>query len=50
MAKRQLTSLGFTFEAQIGYSRAMVVGDWVLVSSTTGFDDTTRSISDHLIE
>jgi enamine deaminase RidA (YjgF/YER057c/UK114 family) len=24
------------FEAQIGYSRAVVVDDWVLVSGTTG--------------
>ncbi|KFH43693.1 RutC family protein-like protein [Hapsidospora chrysogenum ATCC 11550] len=29
-------SSGSAFEAQIGYSRAVVVDDWVLVSGTTG--------------
>ncbi|MBS0198323.1 MAG: RidA family protein [Planctomycetes bacterium] len=36
--ERQLISSGSTFEATIGYSRALVVGDWVFVSGTTGFD------------
>jgi len=47
---RQLISSGSTFEAQIGYSRAVVAGDWVFVSGTTGFDYTSMSISDSLIE
>ncbi|KAL6862790.1 hypothetical protein ACO1O0_003028 [Amphichorda felina] len=29
-------SSGSAFEAQIGYSRAVVVDDWVMVSGTTG--------------
>ena len=29
---RQLISSGSTFEAHIGYSRAVVAGDWVFVS------------------
>ncbi len=42
---RRLISSGSTFEAEIGYSRAVVQGDWVFVSGTTGFDYTTMSIS-----
>ena len=48
--KRQLISSGSTFEAQIGYSRAVVVGDWVFVSGTTGFDYATMSISDSVVD
>ena len=47
---RTLISSGSSFEAQIGYSRAVVVGDWVYVSGTTGFDYTNMSISDDLVE
>ena len=47
---RQHISSGSTFEAQIGYSRAVVAGDWVFVSGTTGFDYATMSISDSLLE
>jgi enamine deaminase RidA (YjgF/YER057c/UK114 family) len=47
---RKLISSGSAFEAQIGYSRAVVAGDWVFVSGTTGFDYSTMSISDSLIE
>ena len=43
---RRLISSGSTFEAQIGYSRAVVQGDWVFVSGTTGFDYATMTISD----
>ena len=45
---RRLISSGSPFEAQIGYSRAVVTGDWVFVSGTTGFDYATMSISDSL--
>ena len=48
--QRKLISSGSTFEALIGYSRAVVAGDWVFVSGTTGFDYSTMSISDHLLE
>jgi enamine deaminase RidA (YjgF/YER057c/UK114 family) len=47
---RKLISSGSTFEAQIGYSRAVVAGDWVFVSGTTGFDYSTMSIADGLLE
>ena len=43
--KRTLISSGSPFEAQIGYSRAVAVGDWVFVSGTTGFDYSTMKIS-----
>ena len=42
---RQLISSGSTSKQEIGYSRAVVDGDWVFVSGTTGFDYTTMSIS-----
>jgi enamine deaminase RidA (YjgF/YER057c/UK114 family) len=42
---RTLISSGSTFEQQIGYSRAVVQGDWVFVSGTTGFDYTTMAIA-----
>jgi enamine deaminase RidA (YjgF/YER057c/UK114 family) len=47
---RRLISSGSTFEEQIGYSRAVVAGDWVFVSGTTDFDYTTMSISDSLLQ
>lgn len=43
---RRLISSGSKFEAEIGYSRAVVQGDWVFVSGTTGFDYATMTISD----
>jgi enamine deaminase RidA (YjgF/YER057c/UK114 family) len=48
--ERRLISSGSTFEEQIGYSRAVVAGDWVFVSGTTGFDYATMSIADSLAE
>ena len=47
--KRQWITSGSTYEAQIGYSRAVVAGDWVFVSGTTGFDDATMTISDDVV-
>ena len=47
---RRLISSGSTFEEQIGYSRAVVVGDWVFVSGTTGFDYCTMYIADDLLQ
>jgi enamine deaminase RidA (YjgF/YER057c/UK114 family) len=41
---RRLISSGSTFEHDIGYSRAVVDGDWVFVSGTTGFDYATMTI------
>lgn len=47
---RRLISSGSTFEHEIGYSRAVVVGDWVFVSGTTGFDYARMSIAEGLVE
>ena len=47
---RQLISSGSTFEAEIGYSRAVVDGEWVFVSGTTGFDYSTMSIPPGLVD
>jgi len=48
MAKRLISS-GSTFEAEIGYSRAVVDGDWIFVSGTTGFDYATMTIADDVL-
>ncbi|MES2101420.1 MAG: RidA family protein [Pseudomonadota bacterium] len=47
---RQLISSGSRFEDEIGYSRAVVDGDWVFVSGTTGFDYASMTIADDLVE
>ncbi|AZQ35530.1 RidA family protein [Streptomyces cyaneochromogenes] len=41
---------GSTFEEQIGYARAVVDGDWVHVSGTTGFDYAAMTISEDVVE
>ena len=46
---RRLISSGSVFEAQIGYSRAVVADGWVFVSGTTGFDYVTMQISDDVV-
>jgi enamine deaminase RidA (YjgF/YER057c/UK114 family) len=46
---RKLISSGSTFEADIGYSRAVVDGDWIFVSGTTGFDYATMTIADDVV-
>ena len=43
---RRLISSGSSFEKAWGYSRAVVQGDWILVSGTTGFDYTKMTIVD----
>ncbi|MFZ4059270.1 MAG: RidA family protein [Ferruginibacter sp.] len=42
--ERTLISSHSTFEKEIAYSRAVVVGDWVFVSGTTGFNYATMTI------
>jgi enamine deaminase RidA (YjgF/YER057c/UK114 family) len=47
---RRLISSGSPFERDIGYSRAVVDGEWVFVSGTTGFDYATMTISENVAE
>ena len=47
---RQLISSGSRFEEEMGYSRAVVDGDWIFVSGTTGFDYSTMTISDDVAQ
>ena len=47
---RKLISSGSKFEAEIGYSRAVVDGEWVFVSGTTGYNYATMTISDNIVE
>jgi enamine deaminase RidA (YjgF/YER057c/UK114 family) len=46
---RRLISSGSTFEAEIGYSRAVVDDDWIFVSGTTGFDYRTMTIAEGVV-
>jgi enamine deaminase RidA (YjgF/YER057c/UK114 family) len=48
MSRRTISS-GSTFEAEIGFSRAVVDGSWVFVSGTTGFDYKTMTIADGIV-
>ena len=48
--KRKLISSESIFEEKIGYSRAVVQGDWVFVSGTTGYNYETMTISDDMVE
>lgn len=45
MTRRRIFS-GSTFEDLAGYARAVVDGDWIFVSGTTGFDYASGEISD----
>lgn len=50
MRTRRSIFSGSTFEDTIGYARAVVDGEWVHVSGTTGFDYAAMSISGSVIE
>jgi enamine deaminase RidA (YjgF/YER057c/UK114 family) len=47
---RRLISSGSDFEAEIAYSRAVVEGDWIFVSGTTGFDYAQMTIAPDVVE
>jgi enamine deaminase RidA (YjgF/YER057c/UK114 family) len=47
---RTLISSGSSFEREIGYSRAVVDGDWIFVSGTTGFDYASMTLPEGLLE
>ena len=47
---RRLISSGSTFEAEAGYSRAVVDGEWVFVAGTTGFDYAAMTIAENPAE
>jgi enamine deaminase RidA (YjgF/YER057c/UK114 family) len=49
MTRRHISS-GSSFEKLAGYSRAVVDGKWIFVSGTTGFDYSTMTLKDDLIE
>jgi enamine deaminase RidA (YjgF/YER057c/UK114 family) len=42
---RRLISTGSFYEREGSYSRAVIDGDWALVSGTTGFDYSSMTIS-----
>jgi len=46
---RRLISSGSPFEAAAGYSRAVVDGEWIFVSGTTGFDYSSMTIQDDVV-
>ena len=50
MSERRLISSGSTFEEEVGYSRAVVDGEWIFVSGTTGFDYSTMTIAEGIAE
>jgi enamine deaminase RidA (YjgF/YER057c/UK114 family) len=47
---RRLIGSGSSFERDIGFSRAVVDGEWVFVSGTTGFDYASMTISEDVDE
>ena len=46
---RQLITSGSRFENEIGYSRAVVDGDWIFVSGTTGYDYANMKIAPDVV-
>lgn len=44
MSKRKLISTGSSFEVTMGYSRAVIQGDWAFVSGVTGYDYSTMEM------
>jgi enamine deaminase RidA (YjgF/YER057c/UK114 family) len=47
---RRLIASGSLWESAVGFSRAVVDGEWIFVSGTTGFDHRTMTISEDVVE
>jgi enamine deaminase RidA (YjgF/YER057c/UK114 family) len=47
---RKLISSGSPFEKQVGYSRAVVQGDWCFVAGTTGRDPATGDMPEDVCD
>jgi enamine deaminase RidA (YjgF/YER057c/UK114 family) len=47
---RRLILDGSAFEERIGYARAVVVGPWIHVSGTTGFNYDTLELADGVVD
>jgi enamine deaminase RidA (YjgF/YER057c/UK114 family) len=48
VSERKFISSGSSFEKVVGYSRAVVDGDWIFVSGTTGYDYSTMTMAPDL--
>ena len=48
MTRRWISS-GSRYEQEVGYARAVVDGDWIFVSGTTGFDYRTMTIEPDIV-
>lgn len=48
MTRRRISS-GSRFEAEIGYSRAVIDGDWIFVSGCTGYDYATMTLAEGIV-
>ena len=46
MAERRHITTGSPFEAELGYSRAVVQGDWCFLAGVTGYDYATMTLPD----
>jgi len=50
MTRGRIYSPGSKFEEMAGYARAVVDGDWIFVSGTSGHDQATGAISDDVAD
>ena len=50
MSTRKLISTGSSFEVTMGYSRAVIQGDWAFVSGVTGYDYSTMEMPDDIAD
>lgn len=48
-SERRFIRSGSTFEESIGYSRAVVDGDWIHVSGCTGFDYASMTLAEGVV-